>query len=269
VRPFSEASDRVNPLVVLELRRGLRARTFSAAFVLLLAGGAITALIAYASYDGRGGRVGSRSFFALYIGLAAMAFFVLPYGAFRSLSREREENTWPLLVLTGLGPRRILAGKVGSTLLQALLYASALAPFLLFSYLLQGVDLVTVALLIGVSAAFQIFLTVAAAWPMSSLPTSVDPVKLTLRTTGDSMSARLMGPDAPVMTLNTPAGSPARSATAAQASADSGVSPAGLATSVHPAASAGASLRASMALGKFHGVIAAHTPTGWRSTRMR
>jgi hypothetical protein len=163
VRPFSEASDRVNPLVVLELRRGLRARTFSAAFVLLLAGGAITALIAYASYDGRGGRVGSRSFFALYIGLAAMAFFVLPYGAFRSLSREREENTWPLLVLTGLGPRRILAGKVGSTLLQALLYASALAPFLLFSYLLQGVDLVTVALLIGVSAAFQVFLTVAAA----------------------------------------------------------------------------------------------------------
>ncbi len=154
--------DRVNPLVVLELRRGLRTRTFSAAFVLLLAGSAITALIAYASYNGRGDKVGSRSFFALYIGLAAMAFFVLPYGAFRSLAREREENTWPLLVLTGLGPRRILAGKVGSTLLQALLYASALAPFLLFSYLLQGIDLVTVAVVIGASIAFQTFLTVAA-----------------------------------------------------------------------------------------------------------
>ena len=46
------------------------------------------------------------------------------------------------------------------------------------------------------------------------------------------------------------------------ASAQSGVSSAGLMTIVQPAASAGATLRVIMAIGKFHGAIAATTPIG-------
>ena len=46
------------------------------------------------------------------------------------------------------------------------------------------------------------------------------------------------------------------------ASAQSGVSAAGLTTMVQPAASAGATLRVIMAIGKFHGAIAATTPIG-------
>jgi hypothetical protein len=42
-----------------------------------------------------------------------------------------------------------------------------------------------------------------------------------------------------------------------------------LQTIVHPAASAGPALRVIIAAGKFHGVIAATTPTGWRRTRIR
>ena len=49
------------------------------------------------------------------------------------------------------------------------------------------------------------------------------------------------------------------------ASAESGVEGAGLTTIVQPAASAGATLRAIIPIGKFQGVIAAQTPTGWRS----
>ena len=70
-------------------------------------------------------------------------------------------------------------------------------------------------------------------------------------------------------TLNTPAGTPARSASSASASAVSGVCEAGLTTIVQPAASAGAALRVIIAAGKFHGVIAAQTPTGSLSTTMR
>ena len=70
-------------------------------------------------------------------------------------------------------------------------------------------------------------------------------------------------------TLNTPAGTPARSASTASASADSGVSSEGRATKVQPTARAGASLRAIMALGKFHGVIEPTTPTGCLITTMR
>src|SRR3546814_16596875 len=69
--------------------------------------------------------------------------------------------------------------------------------------------------------------------------------------------------------LSTPAGSPASSASTASASAESGVSSAGLRTTVQPAASAGATLRVTIASGKFHGVIAATTPTGPRSVHHR
>ncbi len=49
----------------------------------------------------------------------------------------------------------------------------------------------------------------------------------------------------------------------------SGVSVAGFTTQVQPAASAGATLRASIAAGKFHGVIITATPIGWCWTRIR
>ncbi len=73
----------------------------------------------------------------------------------------------------------------------------------------------------------------------------------------------------PTTTLNTPAGMPARAANTARASAVSGVCSAGLTTAVQPTARAGATLRVIMAAGKFHGVIAAQTPTGSRVTSRR
>ena len=52
------------------------------------------------------------------------------------------------------------------------------------------------------------------------------------------------------------------------ASAVSGVSEAGLSTTVQPAASAGPILRVAIAAGKFHGVTSTETPTGCRMTRI-
>ncbi len=66
--------------------------------------------------------------------------------------------------------------------------------------------------------------------------------------------------------LNTPGGMPAFSASTASAKADNGVSSEGLSTIVQPAASAGPALRVIIASGKFHGVMAATTPTGSRVT---
>ncbi len=66
----------------------------------------------------------------------------------------------------------------------------------------------------------------------------------------------------PVMMLSTPLGTPAFSASAASASAESGVSLAGFNTTVQPAASAGETLRVIIEFGKFHGVIAPQTPIG-------
>ena len=112
-------------------------------------------------------------------------------------------------------------------------------------------------------------LTVSDACRMSSLPTGVDPVNVILRTSGEVASSPPTSSAGPQTTLSTPAGSPARRASSPIASADSGVEGAGLTTIVQPAASAGAALRAIIAIGKFHGVIAAHTPIGLRSVSSR
>jgi hypothetical protein len=100
-------------------------------------------------------------------------------------------------------------------------------------------------------------------------PISVEPVKVSMRTSGLDVSSLPITLALPVMTLNTPLGMPASSASAASARAVSGVSEAGFSTMVQPTASAGPALRVIMAAGKFHGVMAATTPTGCRMTTMR
>lgn len=77
-----------------------------------------------------------------------------------------------------------------------------------------------------------------------------------------------MATGSPVTTLKTPAGTLARCASPASARADSGVCSAGFATTVQPAAKAGPTLRVIVAEGKFHGVMAAHTPTGCFTIRI-
>ena len=66
--------------------------------------------------------------------------------------------------------------------------------------------------------------------------------------------------------LSTPAGRPARWTMSASAHGDAGTSSAGLKTTQLPNASAGAIFHAGIASGKFHGVIAATTPSGSRVT---
>ena len=104
------------------------------------------------------------------------------------------------------------------------------------------------------------------------MPTSVEPVKPSLRTIGfDVISPPIAGASAasPVTIEKTPGGTPASSASAAIASAVSGVCSAGFSTIVQPTASAGADLRVGIAAGKFHGVIPAVTPIASRSTTIR
>src|SRR5450830_73864 len=113
------------------------------------------------------------------------------------------------------------------------------------------------------------FLMLEAHCCINSLPIAVEPVKLSLRTMGLLVISPPMASGAPVTTLKTPAGTPARSANTASASAEKGVASAGLSTIGQPAANAGPALRVIIAAGKFHGVMAAHTPIGSLVTTMR
>jgi hypothetical protein len=160
--PLSERlGDRINPLVVKEIRQGLRTRVFWVCFGLMLLACVLLSLTAYADVRDTGYRArGGFYFFTYFVCLGLVHFFVIPYSAYRSLAREREDETWVLLALTGLGPRRILRGKVTSFLAQAGLYASAVGPFLLFSYYLNGIDLPTILIVLVLGTAWLVFLTV-------------------------------------------------------------------------------------------------------------
>ncbi len=69
----------------------------------------------------------------------------------------------------------------------------------------------------------------------------------------------------PVMTFSTPGGNPTSIASSPSASAVSGVWLAGFRMTVLPVASAGATFHTASSSGKFHGTIAATTPSGSRS----
>ena len=114
----------------------------------------------------------------------------------------------------------------------------------------------------------DIFLIVSADWRMRMRPTSVEPVNVNLRT---RLSSHITEPKAgasrPGMIFMIPAGMPARCANSARARADNGVCSAGFRTQAQPTAMPGATLRVIIAFGKFHGVTAPNTPTGWRKVK--
>ncbi len=108
-------------------------------------------------------------------------------------------------------------------------------------------------------------LIVSAAPAAIERPTSVEPVNAIFATSGCSTSRCPQVRPGPTTTFTTPAGIPASSTSSENLSDVSGVSSAGLSTTVLPAASAGASFHAAIVSGKFHGVISPTTPSDSRT----
>jgi len=139
-------SERLNPILVKEARQALKSRQFLITFTLLLLCGwgwsvLGIALLSPAIYYAPGGRF---MMIGYYLVLAAPVLVIVPFSAFRSLAAEREDGTFELLSITSLSARQIITGKLGSAVLQMLVYFSALAPCIVFTYLLRGIDIVTI-----------------------------------------------------------------------------------------------------------------------------
>ena len=108
------------------------------------------------------------------------------------------------------------------------------------------------------------FFTVSLHSFINSFPTGVDPVKETFFTIGFehiSSPTSLVKSLSAVTTSKTPSGTPALLASTDMATAVKGVSSLGFNTVVHPAANAGPTFLVIIAIGKFQGVMSAHTPT--------
>src|SRR6516165_9507271 len=95
-------------------------------------------------------------------------------------------------------------------------------------------------------------------------PTADEPVKLTMSTFGSSTSVAPTCGLAPVTMLTTPGGKPTSSRMRASSITHSGSWGGGFITTVHPTASAGATLPTMFTVGKLYGAMHATTPTGTR-----
>lgn len=144
-------SDRLNPILVKEARQALKSRQFVVTFSLLLIFAWGWSLLGISMlmpgvYYSSGGRYMLTGY---YIVLAIPLLIVIPFASFRSLANEREDGTFELLSITDLSARQIITGKLGSAALQMLVYYSALSPCIAFTYLLRGLDIVSIVLVLG------------------------------------------------------------------------------------------------------------------------
>ncbi len=137
----------MNPLLIRTLRQEVRNRAFLGIYLALLAAGALTSAVVAASNDGE--RPGQILFVILSLASTGALWFYQPLTAYRAMAREREDDTWDLMELTGMSPGRIARGIVATSLVQGLFILAALAPFLAVAYLLRGVDAVTLVIFLA------------------------------------------------------------------------------------------------------------------------
>ena len=151
-------SERINPIVVKEVRQSLKSKQFSISFGLTLLAAVAWTLIAISLMVPRvyyvpGGATLLTGFFVI---LNIPLMIIIPFSAFRSLTSETEESTFELLSISALSASQIVYGKMASACLQIVLYLSALAPCIVLTYLLRGVSLFPILFLLGLTVVFSI-----------------------------------------------------------------------------------------------------------------
>jgi len=145
IKALSDFSDRISPIVVKELRQGLRQPSFVLLFLFLqsvLALAVISALfsVSNATLSSRVnmGNVISGFFFGLF-GLSV--FVIQPLRALNTLSSEQRDSTIDLLLLTRLDAWRIVFGKWLCLVTQSALLLVAMLPYLMMRYFLGGMNI--------------------------------------------------------------------------------------------------------------------------------
>lgn len=136
---LDEFSDKLSPMLVKELRQGLRAKTFVILFLALQALLAVVLLSAIgASGDGDSGKTVSKVIF-FFFSLAALV--AQPLRGVGALHNEIKGNTIDLMVLTRLGAWRIVLGKWVAIVSQTALLLTAIAPYLILRYFFGRMEL--------------------------------------------------------------------------------------------------------------------------------
>lgn len=144
---LNDFPDRLPPMLVKELRQGLRARTFVFVFLgLQLFLGLIMLIATSASGMNSAGEMVSKIIF-LFFSIAVL--FVQPLRGINALHAEIKSTTLDMMVLTKLNALRIVAGKCSAIIGQTLLLFISIIPYLILRYFFGGMNLFAELLALG------------------------------------------------------------------------------------------------------------------------
>ena len=135
----TDFADCLSPILVKELRQGMRSRVFLSLFLMVQGLMMFNTLIALFSMNDPNATGFSTGLFWTMLGLPMLLF--MPMLGLGSVSKELSSNTMELVFLTRLSARRILAGKWVALLIQTALLVSAVLPYLVLRYFSGGVNL--------------------------------------------------------------------------------------------------------------------------------
>lgn len=137
---LTDFSDKLSPMLVKELRQGMRAKTFIAVFLSLQI--FLAVMLFSASATSTSDHVGSVVSGIIFMFFATAVLLVQPLRGIGALSSEVKGNTIDMMVLTRLSAWRIVFGKWVAIVSQSALLLSTIIPYLILRYFFGGMNLV-------------------------------------------------------------------------------------------------------------------------------
>lgn len=132
--------DRLSPMLVKELRQGMRTKAFVGVFLALqiILGVILLSAGAAASSDDAGSTISN----IIFIFFSIAVLIIQPMRGISSLSSEVKGNTIDMMVLTRLSAWRIVTGKWASIVSQSALLLVTIIPYLILRYFFGGMNLI-------------------------------------------------------------------------------------------------------------------------------
>ncbi len=140
--------DRLSPMLVKELRQGMRTKAFVGVFLALqiILGVILLSAGAAASSDDAGSTISN----IIFIFFSIAVLIIQPMRGISSLSSEVKGNTIDMMVLTRLSAWRIVTGKWASIVSQSALLLVTIIPYLILRYFFGGMNLIGEIVLLAV-----------------------------------------------------------------------------------------------------------------------
>lgn len=169
--------DRLSPMLVKELRQGLRTRAFIGVFLTLQI--ILGVILLGAGTASTSDQAGSTISNIIFIFFSIAVIIIQPMRGMTALSSEIKGNTIDMMVLTRLSAWRIVAGKWSALVSQSALILVTIIPYLILRYFFGGMNLigeVVMLILIFISSATLTAITVGLSASPSVILRSILPM---------------------------------------------------------------------------------------------